>query len=200
MYFTSAMKYTRLPPSATLSRKEPRSKNIYLRALSDFYTKVASNSSVLAIKKISKRLKMSKSDRQPVKISKIVSEIGESKDKVAVVVAKVLDDDEVMVIPAVKVVALQWSKGVKEKIERYGGTIGTLDQLFELCPNMDDICLVSTNKFSRRSAKFWGPAPGEKGSATYPRANQKCHNREKRIMMRGRKSQHLKRQVVNKAT
>ncbi|ADM11282.1 60S ribosomal protein L18 [Encephalitozoon intestinalis ATCC 50506] len=193
MHFTSAMKRVRLPSSAVAVRKEPRSKNIYLRALSDFYTKVADNTSVLAIKKISKRLKMSKSDRRPVKISKIVSEIGESKDKVAVIVAKVLDDDRIMEIPPLKIIALQWSKGVKEKIERYGGSIGTLDQLFEVCPNMDDIHLISSSKFARRSAKFWGPAPGEKGSTTYPRANQKCHNREKRVMMKGRKAPQSKR-------
>ncbi|WEL38301.1 ribosomal protein L18 [Encephalitozoon hellem] len=198
MPITSTMKRVKLPPSAVARRKEPRSKNIYLRALSDFYTKVANNTSVLAIKKIAKRLKMSKSDRQPVKISKIVSELEGSQGKVAVVVAKVLDDDRIMEIPAIKVVALQWSKGVKEKIERYGGSIATLDQLFELCPNMDDIKLISTDKFARRSAKFWGPAPGEKGSTTYPRANQKCHNREKRIMMKGRKTQHLKKQALNK--
>lgn len=191
MHSTSIKKRVELPASAIASRKAPRSKNIYLRALSDFYTKVANNTSVVAIKKISKRLKMSKADRQPVKISRIASELEGAEGKVAVVVAKVLDDDSVMEIPAIKVVALQWSKGVKEKIERYGGSIWTLDQLFEVCPNMDDICLVATDKFRRKSAKFWGPAPGERGSTTYPRANQKCHNREKRIMMKGRKTQHL---------
>lgn len=194
MYSTSVKKPARLPASAISTRKEPRSKNVYLHALSDFYSKVASNTSVLAIRKISKRLKMSKADRQPVKISKIVEELDGSLDKVAVIVGKVLDDDRMIELPPVRIVALQWSKGVKEKVEKYNGSIVTLDQLFKLCQNMDDICLIAGDKFARKSTKFWGPAPGERNSTTYPRSNQKCHNREKRIMMKGRKTQQFNKE------
>lgn len=194
MYSTSVKKHTKLPFSAVCTKKRPESKNIHLQALSDFYSKVATNTSVLAIKKIAKRLKMSKNNRQPVKISQIVKAVNNNPKTVAVVVAKVLDDDEMIVIPAVKVVALSWSKGVEEKIKEYGGSISTLDQLFKQCPRMEDILLVSTSRFARRSAKFWGPAPGERGSTTYPRANMKCRNREKRVRMRGRKPQHQKKE------
>lgn len=193
MYSTSVKKTGGLPPSAVSKRKETRSKNVYLQSLCEFYTRVADNTSVIAIKKIAKRLKMSNSNRQPVKVSMIAKELGGSVDKVAVVVAKVLDDDTVMELPAMKIVALKWSKEVKEKVEKYGGSIVTLDQLFKMCPNMDDICLIAQNKFARKSSKFWGAAPGERNSSTYPRANQRCHNREKRVMMRGRRTQHLRK-------
>lgn len=193
MHSTSVRKARKLPASAVSSRKEPKSKNVYLHALSDFYSKVANNTSILAIKKISKRLKMSKNDRQPVKISKIIEKLDGSMDKVAIVVAKVLDDVSMIKLPPVKIVALQWSKAVKEKVEKYGGSISTLDQLFKVCPNMDDICLIAGDKFARKSARFWGPAPGEKHSETYPRVNKRCHNHEKRIMMRGRKTRNQKK-------
>ncbi|KAM0672534.1 ribosomal protein L18 [Ordospora colligata] len=194
MYSTSIKKFERLPSSAVTTKKCPNSANVYLKALSRFYSKIARNTSYLCLKKISKRLTMSKSDRQPVKISKIVSELEGKQDKVAVVVAKVLDDDKVMILPAMKIVALQWSKEVKEKVEKYGGSIHTLDELFKVCADMDNVCLVSTDKFSRKSAKFWGPAPGERGSKTYPKGNLRCHNREKRVMMKGRKP---KNQEIN---
>lgn len=194
MHSTSVKKATKLPPSAVSTKKQTRSKNVYLQALCDFYSRVAENTSVLALKKIAKRLKMSGSNRQPVKISKVVEELNGSLDKVAVIVGKVLDDDRMIELPPVKIIALQWSKGVQEKVEKYNGSIATLDQLFKLVPYMDDICLMEGDRNARKSARFWGPAPGEKGSTTYPRSNQKCHNREKRIMMKGRKTQHTKRQ------
>jgi large subunit ribosomal protein L18e len=185
MHSTSVKKRVHQLHSTMSKRSAPRSKNAYLQALAAFYTKVADNTSVLDIKRIAKRLKMSNNDKQPVRISAIAKALESSIDKVAVVVAKVLDDETMIELPPMKIVALGWSKGVKEKIEKYNGSIATLDQLFKMCPDMEDICLLSTSKYARKSAKYWGPPPGVKGSKTFPRVIGKPVDREERVRMKG---------------
>lgn len=176
-------------PFALRSKKtEPKSKNIYLRALSSFYQKVGENTSYTCLQKIAKRLKMSKNDRPVVQVSEIVKALEGSVDKVAVVVAKVVDDVRVLEIPSVKIVALQWSRSVKEKVEKYNGSIVTLDQLFKVCPNMENVVLVAGDKFKRKSAKHWFGNPGDKNSKVYPKQIAKrAKNGEKRVKMKQRK-------------
>jgi large subunit ribosomal protein L18e len=186
MTHSTSVKKRTFQPSSTISRKgEPRSENSYLRALSAFYTRVADNCSIPDIKRISKRLKMSNNDRQPVRISAIAKSLEGSIDKVAVVVAKVLDDETMIELPPMKIVALKWSKGVKEKIEKYSGSITTLDQLFKVCPSMENICLLSTSRYARKSAKYWGLPPGQRGSKAFPRVIGRPVDKEERIMMKG---------------
>lgn len=172
-----------IPYSAKSRRSAPRTKNNNIVRLHEFFSKIVSASGEnadLTVMKIAKHLTMSKRNRPAVKLSKVVEEVA-ATGKVAVVVAKILDDERVLEIPAVKIVALQWSKTAQQKIEANGGSISTLDQFIRVAGSMDNIHLIKGDPNARKSTKFFGPAPGEKGSATYPRQTSKGKNKEKRI-------------------
>lgn len=173
----------KIPLSAIRGRKQPKTENKSIRNLHEFFSKIVKASGENAnidIMKIAKRLTMSKTNRPPMKISAIASGLA-GTDKVAVVVAKVLDDERVLTLPPMKIVALQWSKGVQKKIEACGGSIHTLDQFMRVAGSMDNIKLLKGDPKARKATKFFGPAPGEKGSTTYPRTIGKGKNREKRL-------------------
>lgn len=179
------VKYARAVPfSAKGGRKAPKTENKNIIKLSQFFDKIVKASGENApvmLMKIAKRLKMSNRNRPVVKLSKIVTELGNETQKVAVVVAKILDDERVFEIPAIKVVALKWSKSAQEKIEKNGGSISTLDQFIKVGGSLDNLVLMQEDSSKRKASKYFGPAPGEKGSATYPRANHKIKNKERRI-------------------
>ncbi|EEQ83048.1 hypothetical protein NCER_100136 [Vairimorpha ceranae BRL01] len=177
-----------IPKSTIIKRKTVRSPNPLLQSLADFYIKVAKNCSFDDIKRIAKRLTMSNKDRPVVRVSEIVKALDNDTDKVAVVVAKVLDDERLVTLPPMRIVALDWSKSAQEKVERGNGSFFTLDQLFKICTDLNNIVLVQGDRMKRKSAKFWGKSPGQKGSSTLPRANKKQRGGEKRIRMKGRKT------------
>lgn len=184
--FTHSMAVARvakIPFSAIRGRKEPKTENKNVRHLHEFFSKIVRASGENAnvdVMKIAKRLTMSKTNRPPVKVSTIATQL-EGTDKVAVIVAKVLDDDRVLALPAMKIVALQWSKSVQRKIEASGGSIHTLDQFIKVAGTMDNVLLIKGDPKARKASKFFGPAPGERGSMTYPRTIGKGKNREKRL-------------------
>lgn len=175
-----------IPWSEMGGRKVPKTENKSVLALHAFFKKIVDASGENAhgtLRKIIKRLATSRRVRQPVKVSKIIETIG-STNKVAVVVAKVLDDERLPIIPKIHVVAFQWSKSVQKKIEQAGGSISTLDCFIKVAGTMENIVLVKGDPDARKASKFFGPAPGERGSATYPRCNIKGKNGEKRINFR----------------
>lgn len=175
--------YENIPYSAKGGRKSPLSYNSSIHRLHSFFKRIidaSGENAPIMIRKIAKRLTTSRRNRQPVKISKIVDAVKRT-DKVALLVGKVLDDERVMTIPAIKVVALDWSKSVQKKIEACGGNIYTLDQFIKVAGSLDNIVLVKGNPNARLSSKYFGPAPGEKGSTTLPRQKRRGKNAEKAI-------------------
>lgn len=179
----SAVDYKTLPFSARGGAKASRSQNKNLLALQAFFRKIidtsAENCPVL-VRQIEKKLRTTRRARPVVKISKIVEELSGST-KVPLIVAKVLDDETIMQFPAMNVVALQWSRTVQRKIEANGGSISTLDQFIKVAGSLDNIMLVAGDPNKRKSARYWGPAPGEKHSQAFPRTNRKAKNHEKRL-------------------
>jgi len=180
----SGVNYKTLPFSAKGGAKASKSKNTSILSLQAFFKQIidasVENCPVL-IRQIEKKLRTTRRARPVVKISKIVSEMS-SKDKgVPLIVAKVLDDETIMQFPALNIVALQWSKSVQKKIEANGGSISTLDQFLKVAGSLENLVLIAEDPSKRKSAKYWGLAPGEKHSEAYPRANNKIKNREKRL-------------------
>lgn len=179
----SDVDYRALPFSARGGAKASRSQNKNLLALQAFFKKIvdtAAESCHVLIRQIEKKLRTTRRARPVVKVSKIAEELNGSS-KVPLIVAKVLDDETVMQLPAMKVVALQWSKTAQRKIEANGGSIFTLDQFIKAAGSLDNIMLIGGDPNRRKSAKYWGPAPGEKHSQAFPRTNHKAKNREKRL-------------------
>lgn len=119
---------------------------------------------------------MSRSNRQPVKLSKLI----EHSDKIVVCIGKILDDEKVFEIPKLKIVALNFSREARKKILKFGGEIYTLDQLFTVSSDLSNVILISGDRTHRKSYKYFGAA-GEKGSTTYPRTINPRNSGEKRI-------------------
>ncbi|KAM0677698.1 60S ribosomal protein L18 [Binucleata daphniae] len=84
-------------------------------------------------------------------------------NNIFVVVAKVLDDDKCVVMPKINLCCLKISKEAKEKIERFGGNVYGLDELFKF--DLNDCTLISNDASRRIKCRYYG-APGEKGSNT----------------------------------
>ena len=178
--------YSKLPHSAKGGRKAPVTENSSIRSLHAFFSRIVStagDNAPVMIRKIVKRLATSNRNRPPMKVSKIV-ELVKDNGKVALLVGKVLDDERVMKIPAVTIVALSWSKSVQKKIEACGGSIHTLDQFIKIAGSLENIELVKGDAEARLATKYFGPAPGEKNSTTFPRQKVKGKNAEKRIKMK----------------
>jgi large subunit ribosomal protein L18e len=181
----SSVNYSALPFSARGGAKASKSQNKNLLGLQTFFKKIVDTSAEncpILIRQIEKKLRTTRRCRPVVKISKIVEDLAkESSEKVPIVVAKVLDDERLFELPALKIVALQWSKTAQRKIEANGGSIHTLDQFIKIAGALDSAVLISGDINKRNSAKFWGPAPGEKHSTALPRGNRKMKNCEKRV-------------------
>lgn len=182
----SAVNFKKLPFSAQGGAKASKSKNKNLLALQGFFKKIIDASvenCPILIRQIEKKLRTTRRARPVVKISKIVKELENNSNKNAVplIVAKVLDDETIMNFPSMNIVALQWSKSVQKKIEMNGGSISTLDQFMKVAGNIDNLVLIAEDPNKRKSAKFWGPPPGEKNSQAHPRCLSKGKNREKRL-------------------
>ncbi|ORD98735.1 RL18 [Hepatospora eriocheir] len=174
-----------LPFSVLGGRKKITAENPQLIKLQKFFKKVVESieDAPLVLRKIEKRLRTTNRVRQPVKVSMIAqNEKVASGEYVAVVVAKVLDDEEILKMPPMKILALKISKSARAKIEKNGGSVYTLDQFMKVGGSLDKLEFIAQDPNHRQSAKYWGLAPGEKGSTAYPRANnKKCKNKEKRL-------------------
>jgi large subunit ribosomal protein L18e len=182
----STVNLKKLPFSAQGGAKASKSSNKNLLALQAFFKKIIDSSvenCPILIRQIEKKLRTTRRARPVVKISKIVKDMENNTNKSAVplIVAKVLDDETIMSFPAMHIVALQWSKTVQKKIEMNGGSISTLDQFLKVAGVLDNLVLIAEDPNKRKSAKFWGPPPGEKNSQAYPRCTSKGKNREKRL-------------------
>jgi large subunit ribosomal protein L18e len=176
-----------IPYSATGGRTRIETKNPQLLKLQGFFKKIvdASADAPVVIRKIEKRLRAPKRVRQPVKISMLLQNKQViDGEKTAVVVAKLLDDDEIMTMPKLNVVALSWSQGAKQKILANGGSLHTIDEFIKVAGSIDKIELVAQDPNHRNAAKHWGAAPGEKNSVAYPYANHKCQKHERRLRVK----------------
>lgn len=159
--------------------RKPRSTNPQHIQLFNLFRRISDNTQNEIIHTITKRLTMSRSNRQPLKLSKFI----EHENKTVVFIGKVLDDEKVFEIPKLKIVALNFTREARKKILKFGGEIYTLDQLFKVSPDLSDVVLVNGNRTHRKSYKYFG-VPGEKNSTTYPRTINPKNSGEKRIMHR----------------
>ena len=82
-------------------------------------------------KTVLKRLFMSKMNRPPMSIAKLMKFSAKSynKDKVCVVVGKVLDDERQLDVPSMRVCALSFSETARARITKSGGECLTFDQV-----------------------------------------------------------------------
>merc|ERR1712035_257215 len=94
-------------------RKEPKSQDIYLRLLVKLYRFLARRSNAPFNKVVLRRLFMSRTNRPPISISRLIRKmkLPGRENRTAVVVGTVTDDVRIQEIPKLKICALRVTDG-----------------------------------------------------------------------------------------
>ncbi|TXG65172.1 hypothetical protein EZV62_006447 [Acer yangbiense] len=130
-------------------------------------------------KVILKRLFMSKVNKPPLSLSRLIRFMKQKDGKVAVVVGTVTDDIRVYEVPAMKVTALKFTETARARIEKAGGECLTFDQLALRAPLGQNTVLLRGPKNAREAVKHFGPAPGVPHSHSKPYVRSKGRKFEK---------------------
>ncbi|CAJ0826716.1 16507_t:CDS:2 [Entrophospora sp. SA101] len=145
------------------NRTEPKSEDVYLRLLVKLYRVLARRTDSKFNKVILKRLFMSRVNRPPISISRLICNLEKHSGKIAVVVGTVTDDNRVLDIPKISVAALRITKTAKARILKVGGEVLTLDQLALRSPTGSNTVLLRGPK-SREAIRHFGMARGRRAS------------------------------------
>ncbi|MBA0803833.1 hypothetical protein Gohar_014002, partial [Gossypium harknessii] len=115
--------------SKKTKRTAPKSDDIYLKLLVKLYRFLVRRTGSKFNAVILKRLFMSKVNKPPLSLSRLIEFMKGKEDKIAVVVGTVTDDIRVYEVPALKVTALRFTETARARIEKAGGECLTFDQL-----------------------------------------------------------------------
>lgn len=110
-------------------------------------------------KVILRRLFMSRINRPPVSISRIVANIQKEEKRTVVVVGTVTDDNRLLTVPKVSVAALRFTATARARILEAGGETLTLDQLALRAPKGSNTLLLRGPKNAREAVKHFGMGP-----------------------------------------
>eukprot|EP00246_Nothoceros_aenigmaticus_P001080 TRINITY_DN113_c0_g1_i2.p1 TRINITY_DN113_c0_g1~~TRINITY_DN113_c0_g1_i2.p1 ORF type:complete len:188 (-),score=38.42 TRINITY_DN113_c0_g1_i2:295-858(-) len=166
-------------------RTAPKSDNPYLKLLVKLYRFLVRRTDSPFNKVILKRLFMSKTNRPPLSLSRLLRYTAGKEDKIAVVVGTVTDDIRVYDVPALKVAALKFTETARARILKAGGEVYTFDQLALKAPTGSNTILLRGPKNAREAVKHFGRAPGVPHSRTKPYVRAKGRKFEK---ARGRRN------------
>ncbi|RNA14966.1 60S ribosomal L18 [Brachionus plicatilis] len=168
-------------------RLAPRSKDVYLLLLVKLYRFLARRSGSKFNKIILRRLFMSKTNRPPVSMARLVRKMSQKdrQGKTAVVVGTITNDVRLFEVPKLSVVALHVTEQARARILKAGGEILTFDQLALRSPKGENCVLLSGPRSQREAVRHFGPAPGTRHSSTKPYIKSKGRKFEK---ARGRRA------------
>ena len=111
-------------------------------------------------KVVLRRLFMSRINRPPVSISRIVANTSEkSNNKTIVVIGTITDDNRLLTVPKLSVAALRFTATARARIVAAGGEALTLDQLALRAPTGSNTLLLRGPKNSREAVKHFGFGP-----------------------------------------
>lgn len=103
---------------------------------------------------------MSKINRPPVSLSRIVANISkEGEKRTVVVVGTITDDNRLLTFPKVTVAALRFTATARARIVAAGGEAITLDQLALRAPTGSNTLILRGPKNSREAVKHFGFGP-----------------------------------------
>ncbi|KAF4364103.1 hypothetical protein F8388_018480 [Cannabis sativa] len=166
--------------SKKTKRTAPKSDDVYLKLLVKLYRFLVRRTGSKFNAVILKRLFMSKVNKAPLSLSRLIRYMqGKVDSKVAVLVGTVTDDIRVHDVPAMKVTALRFTETARARIEKAGGECLTFDQLALRAPLGQNTVLLRGPKNSREAVKHFGPAPGVPHSHTKPYVRSKGRKFEK---------------------
>ena len=108
---------------------------------------------------------MSKTNRPPISISRIISTAASKGaadahiGKTVVVVATVTDDNRMIEVPKLTIAALRFTATARARITKAGGECITLDELATRKPTGADTLLLRGPKNAREAVKHFGFGP-----------------------------------------
>ncbi|CAM6042527.1 unnamed protein product [Sphagnum compactum] len=166
-------------------RTAPKSENVYLKLLVKLYRFLVRRTGSSFNGVVLKRLFMSRTNRPPLSLSRLVRYMAGKEDKIAVIVGTVTDDTRLYEVPALKVAALRFTETARARILKAGGEVLTFDQLALRAPTGSNTILLRGPKNAREAVKHFGRAPGVPHSNTKPYTRSKGRKFEK---ARGRRN------------
>ncbi|CAI0453152.1 unnamed protein product [Linum tenue] len=172
--------------SKKTKRTAPKSNDIYLKLLVKLYRFLVRRTGSSFNQVVLKRLFMSKINKPPLSLSRLIRFTKGKEDKIAVVVGTITDDIRTYEVPALKVTALRFTETARARIEKAGGECLTFDQLALRAPlGQNTQVLLRGPKNAREAVKHFGPAPGVPHSHSKPYVRSKGRKFEK---ARGRRN------------
>ncbi|KAF8485075.1 60S ribosomal protein L18 [Russula ochroleuca] len=144
------------------ARTAPASEDPYLLLLVKLYRFLARRTDSKFNKAVLHRLFLSKINRPPISLSRIVKDTEKVQDrpsKIIVQVGTVTDDVRLLEVPKLSIAALRFTKGAKERILKAGGEALTLDQLALRCPTGSNTVLLRGKRNTREAVKHFGMGP-----------------------------------------
>jgi len=154
------------------NRTEPQTQNVYIRLLVKLYRFLARRTDSQFNKIILKRLFMSRVNRAPISLNRVVRYAKGHENKTVVIVGTVTDDARLTSFPKLSVTALRFTAGARARIVAAGGEALTFDQLALRAPTGSNTLLLRGPKNGRTAIRYFGAA-GLPGSSTRPRIESK---------------------------
>ncbi|CAH0004677.1 unnamed protein product [Clonostachys byssicola] len=140
-------------------RQAPKSDNVYLKLLVKLYRFLSRRTDSSFNKVILRRLFMSKINRPPVSLSRIVANTAKEEKRTVVVVGTITDDNRLLTVPKLTVAALRFTATARARIVAAGGEAITLDQLALRAPTGANTLTLRGPKNAREAVKHFGMGP-----------------------------------------
>ncbi|CAD7083558.1 unnamed protein product [Hermetia illucens] len=168
-------------------RTEPKSQDVYLRLLVKLYRFLQRRTNKKFNRIVLKRLFMSKTNRPPMSLQRVVRFLKKSgqPEATAVVVGTVTNDIRLLKVPKLTLCALHVTQKARERILAAGGKVLTFDQLALKSPTGKKTLLLQGKRTAREACRHFGKAPGVPHSHTRPYVRSKGRKFER---ARGRRS------------
>ena len=161
--------------------REATCTNQYHQLLIKLYQFLARRTESEFNRTVYKRLRQSRVTRYPVSISKLtkLANTEQKREQILVVVGKVLNDERLLVVPKMRVCALQFTEEARRRIVKAGGECMTFTELSKLAPEGKGTILYRGRR-SREALKHFGAAPGARHSNTKPHVLYANHRAKER--------------------
>jgi len=154
------------------NRKDAKTQNVYVRLLVKLYRFLSRRTSSRFNDIVLKRLYMSRVNRPPITLGRVIRYSKGKEDKIVVVVGTIVDDSRILSFPKLTVCALRFTAGARARILKAGGEVLTFDQLALRAPTGTNTLLLRGSKTARVATRYFGAA-GVPNSSTRPRIGSK---------------------------
>merc|ERR1719382_125062 len=122
---------------------------------------------------------MTRRNKPPLSLSKLIKSMENKDGKIAVIVGTVTDDKRIYDVPEIKVCALRFTETARARITKAGGECLTFDKLALRSPLGSGTVLLRGPTKARKVERHFGKAPGVPNSTTTPYVRAKGRKFEK---------------------